>query len=67
MISSGMDPVKKVRILVLHFKIVDLNASIQAFEALQAPTLYQKIQRFILEQKKARLRRKLRDLLAETG
>lgn len=60
-----MDPVKKARILDLHLKIADLTISIQAFNAIQAPTLGQRFRRLILEKKKARLRQKLRDLLAE--
>lgn len=65
MISSHMDPVKKTRILDLHMKIEDLNASIKAFNAVQAPTLGQKFRRLILEKRKARIMLTLRDLLAE--
>lgn len=60
-----MDPVIKASILDLHMKIVVLNVSIQALNAMQAPTLGQKFRRLILEKRRARIRRTLIDLLAE--
>lgn len=65
MISDRMDPVKKAKILELHMKIVHLNASIQAFNTLQTPTLGQKIRRLILEKRKAVIKQTLDDLLAQ--
>lgn len=60
-----MDSVKKARILSLHMKIEELNASVRAFNALQTPTLRQKFWRWILEKRKARVMRTLRNLLKE--
>lgn len=65
MISDRMNPVKKAKILELHMKIVDLNASIEAFNALQTPTLGQKFRRFILKKRKATIKQTLDDLLAQ--
>lgn len=65
MISDRMNPVKKAKILELHMKIVDLNASIQAFNALQTPTLGQKLRKLILEKRKAITKRTLDDLLVQ--
>lgn len=60
-----MDPVKEARIVSLRMKIVDLNASIQALNAVQTPTSRQKFRRWILEERKARIMWKLRNLLRE--